>query len=89
MKVLFDSGVYIKVWHDSEYYSRFETFAQDLRPQTYASSVVIGECWAGARDVQGQKLVKAVFKPFERAARRIDNNANRLLYLRSIGAVSS
>ena len=69
MKVLFDSNVYIKSWHDQEFTRWYETFARDLRPQTYASAVVVGECWAGARDKVGRQLVLQVFVPFERTGR--------------------
>ena len=69
MKALLDSSVYIRGWHDPDFFESYASLVAPIRPQTFASTVVIGECWAGARDRIGRRLVQMVFNPFEAAGR--------------------
>jgi len=69
VKALLDSSVYIRGWHDPDFFESYASLVAPIRPQTFASTVVIGECWAGARDRIGRRLVQMVFNPFEAAGR--------------------
>ncbi|MGH7820145.1 MAG: type II toxin-antitoxin system VapC family toxin [Candidatus Binatia bacterium] len=68
-KVLFDTSVYLRILR-SEVYARKhrERFAR-LAPRTYLCSIVAAELHAGARTIQGMRLIDGLLSPYARVGR--------------------
>jgi len=68
-KVLFDTGVYLRILRSESYASAHRARFARLAPRTHLCSVVAAELYAGARTIQGVRIVDGLLSPYARAGR--------------------